>query len=92
MNRLSFLPILTNACVLVGRTLLGAGAAEAGTCRVAVNGLAGNDGTTWANALPLQGALQSPACTDIWVASTSGPTSAARSTFRYAATDSVPIR
>ncbi len=69
MNRLSFSHILTNACFLVGLTLLGAGAAEAGTCRVAVNGLAGNDGTTWASAMPLQGALHSPACTEIWVAS-----------------------
>lgn len=40
----------------------------AGTCRVRTDGVAGNDGSSWAQAMPLHAALGSVACTEVWVA------------------------
>ncbi|MCQ4163278.1 choice-of-anchor Q domain-containing protein [Tahibacter harae] len=42
--------------------------AQAATCRVTTSGVAGNDGSSWAQAKPLPAALASPACSEIWVA------------------------
>ncbi|HVH34426.1 MAG TPA: choice-of-anchor Q domain-containing protein [Tahibacter sp.] len=57
------------AARLLGLALLAVGAsAQAATCRVATNGTAGNNGSTWAQAKNLISALASPSCSEIWVA------------------------
>lgn len=57
------------AARLLGLALLAVcAAAPAATCRVATNGVAGNDGSTWAQAKTLPSALASAACSEIWVA------------------------
>lgn len=63
----------TSACAwaarLLGLALLAVCAsAQAATCRVTTNGVAGNSGGTWAQATNLPSALARPSCSEIWVA------------------------
>jgi hypothetical protein len=54
---------------LFGLVLLsGAASAQAVTCRVAISGAGGNDGSSWAQATNLASALASSSCSEIWVA------------------------
>lgn len=54
---------------LLGLALLVFGAAaQAATCRVTTSGVAGNGGSTWAQAKSLSSALASASCSEIWVA------------------------
>lgn len=54
---------------LLGFVLLAFGATlQAATCRVTTSGVAGNDGSSWAQAKSLSSALASPSCSEIWVA------------------------
>ncbi len=47
--------------------LAAANAAHAATCRVATDGSAGNDGSSWLQSMTLQDALGDANCTEIWV-------------------------
>lgn len=57
--------LLALALIALGSGTLHAGS---GICRVTIDGDAGNDGGSWAQAKSLHGALADPACTDIWLA------------------------
>jgi hypothetical protein len=51
--------------------LAAAGLAQAGgvgICRVTTDGVTGNDGSSWAQAMPLQAALGNTGCLELWVA------------------------
>ncbi len=54
--------------ILCTALLLASAGAQAGVCRVTPTGNAAHDGSSWGNALTLQAALGSTACTEIWVA------------------------
>ncbi len=60
------------ASLLAGVCLLATGIppaqAGSGICRVSSAGVAGNDGSSWAQAMPLQAALGAVACQEVWVA------------------------